>query len=329
VLEFSGLKVDGKTTSESSGLVTTVHEPLQAMNFQMDVDSKGVDPATHGPRKPVHVSGDGSGAQIDITLAQFQPQPLLDAWRFLVGHPERADVARDFDKLKTVLTALAADRLKLDEQVNLAKLNVVTEGGPIAVEGFTVGVGGANMGASTGFYERFAAHDIKLPDGLAPSMYGPLIPVSFNIGFKATGFDIEAGVQEWLADAKLDGDGPVLSADDQAKVSAKFLGGRPVLVEIEPSRLVTEDLDLAFDGKITINGGERTGTLKITLRDFAKTEQALQALPPQMAQQMTPALAMAKGLATAEPDGSLVWICSVGHDHMIKVNGLPISKAPF
>jgi hypothetical protein len=112
-------------------------------------------------------------------------------------------------------------------------------------------------------------------------------------------------------------------------VSEKFVGGRPILVEIEPSRLVTQDLDLAFDGKITINGGERTGTLKITLRDFAKTEQALQALPPQMAQQMTPALAMAKGLATAEPDGSLVWICSIGHDHMIKVNGLPISKAPF
>jgi hypothetical protein len=329
VLEFSGLKVDGKTTSESSGLVTTVHEPLQAMNFQMDVDSKGVDPATHGPRKPVHVSGDGSGAQIDITLAQFQPQPLLDAWRFLVGHPERADVARDFDKLKTVLTALAADRLKLDEQISLAKLNVVTEGGPIAVEGFTVGVGGANMGASTGFYERFAAHDIKLPGELAPPMYAPYIPSSFHFGFKATGFDIEAATQEWLADAKPDGDGAMLSKEDQDKVTQKLVGGRPILFEIEPSRLVGPNADLAFEGKFTIDNGERTGTLKITLRDFAKLEASLQTLPPQLAQQVTPALAMVKGLATAEPDGSLVWICSVGHDHMIKVNGLPISKAPF
>ena len=299
------------------------------MNFSMDVDSKGVDPATHGPKKPVHVSGEGSGAQIDVTLADFQPQPLLDAWRFLVGHPERADVARDFEQLKPVLTALAADRLKLDERVSLAKLNVVTEAGPIVAEGVTGGVGAANMGAASGFYERFAAQTIKLPDGLAPPMYAPLIPVSFSFGFKATGFDVEAGVQEWLADAKLDGDGPALSKEDQAKVGEKFVGGRPILVEIEPSHLVTPDLDLAFDGKITIEGSERTGTVKITLRDFAKTEQALEALPPQMAQQMTPALAMAKGLATAQPDGSLVWICTVGHDHMVKVNGLPISKAPF
>ena len=329
VLEFSGLKIDGKTTSESSGLVTTVHEPLEAMNFQMDVDSKGVDPVTHGPRKPVHVSGDGSGGQIDITLGQFQPQPLLDAWRFLVGHPERADVARDFDKLKPMLTALVADRLKLDELVTLAKLNVMTEVGPVGLEGVSVGVGGANMGAATGFYERISVHDIKLPSDLAPPIYAPYIPSSFQFGVKATGFDVDAAVQEWLADAKPDGDAPLLSKEDQDKVGQKLVGGRPILVEIEPSRLVGPNADLAFEGKMVIDNGDRTGTLKITLRDFAKLEASLQTLPPQLAQQATPALAMAKGLATAQPDGSLVWVCSVGHDHMIKVNGLPISKAPF
>src|SRR5579863_3872479 len=215
-LEFNGLKVDGATTSGASGLVSKVDEPLQAMTFAVDVDPKGVDPATHGPRKPVHVSGHGEGGKFNVSISDFQPQPLLDGWRFLVAHPERADVARDFDKLKSVLTAFVSDHLKFEELGTLDKLNVMTESGPVVIEGMAAGVGGANMGPTTGVYERISARSIKLPDSITPPMYGPFIPVSFNFGVKATGFDVEAAAQEWLADAKLDGDGPVLSTEDQA-----------------------------------------------------------------------------------------------------------------
>jgi hypothetical protein len=328
-LDFSGLKIDGGTTSGPSGLVTTIHEPLQSMNFAMDVDAKGVDPATHGPRKPVHVSGQGEGGKFEVSIADFQPQPLLDGWRFLVAHPERPDVARDFDKLRPVLSALAADHLKFEETGSLEKLNVMTESGPVVVEGIAGGIGLANMGPKTGAFERIAVRSIKLPDSLTPPMYGPFIPVSFNFGVKGTGFDVEAATKEWLADAKLDGDGPMLSTEDQAKVADKFIGGRPILVEIEPSHLKGPNLDLALEGKITIDKGDRTGAIKVVLRDFPKTEEALQGLPPQLAQQVTPVVAMVKGLATNEPDGSLVWVCTLGHDHIMKVNGLPLGKAPF
>ena len=65
------------------------------------------------------------------------------------------------------------------------------------------------------------------------------------------------------------------------------------------------------------------------MRDFDKTAEAVQGLGPQAAQQMTPVIAMAKGLGKAGPEGSLVWVCSVGPDHVMKVNGLPLGKAPF
>ena len=327
--DVTGLKFDGKTTNGPTGLATTAHEPIDAMHFAVDIDRKGVNLTTHRPEKPVHVSGQGQGGNGDISLSQFQPQPLLDAWRFLVAHPERADVARDFDKLKPVATALAADHLKLEEMGALDKLDVMTEYGNIALEGVSIGVGVANMGPSTGGFERFAARSIKLPDGLAPPMYGPLIPASFNFGVKATGFDVEAATQEWLADAKLDGDAPALSKEDQAKVTDKLIGGRPILIEIEPSRIKGPSLDVSFEGKITLEHNERTGAMKVTLRDFTKTVEAIQTLPPQLAQQATPVIGMAKGLATQEPDGSMVWVFTIGHDHMVKVNGLPLTKAPF
>ena len=37
---------------------------------------------------------------------------------------------------------------------------------------------------------------------------------------------------------------------------------------------------------------------------------------------------MAKGLAKTESDGALSWLIEVGDDRSIKVNGIPLGKAP-
>jgi hypothetical protein len=328
-VEFGGLKFDGATKSGASGLMTTMNETLKSLNFVMDADPKGVDPKTGRPRKPVHVSAQGSGGAVDIGLADFQPAPLLDAWRFAAAHPTRADYARDFDALKPVLTALAADHLTVSESLKLDKLDVLTEVGPVAIEGAEIGVGVVNNGAATGVSEHFAAHAIKLPDGLVPAIYAPVIPTSFDIGFNAHGFDFEGAVQEWLADAKLSGDGPPISEPDRAKVSAKFARSRPVVIDIQPSRIEGPSLKLAFQGQVTIDQSKPVGAITITLRDFDKTAQAVQGLGQEAEQKLTPVIAMAKGLGKPGADGALVWVCSIGADHVMKVNGLPLGKAPF
>jgi len=40
-------------------------------------------------------------------------------------------------------------------------------------------------------------------------------------------------------------------------------------------------------------------------------------------------LAMAKGLGKAGPDGAMSWVCDLGRDKVIKINGLPLGKSPF
>jgi hypothetical protein len=328
-VEFGGLKFDGSTKSGASGLVTTVNETLNSLNLVMDVDPKGVDPKSGGPRKPVHISAQGGMGAIGVSLVNFQPAPLLDAWRFAAAHPTRADYARDFEALKPILTALVADHLTASESLKLDKLEVMSQVGPVAIEGATIAIGVVNNGAETGVSEHFAARAIKLPDGLASPIYAPVIPTSFDIGFNAHGFDVEGAVQEWLADAKLDGDGPPLSKADSAKVSMKLARSRPVVIDIQPSRIEGPSLDLAFDGQVTIDQSKPIGAVTITLRGFDKTMKAVEGLGAEATQKLTPVLAMAKGLGKAGPDGTLVWVCSLGADHVMKVNGLPLGKAPF
>jgi len=328
-LEFGKLRFDATTTSDMQGLTTTASEPVDSLNLVMDVDPKAANPNANGAGKPVHIAAKGEGGLVDVAIKGFQPAPLTAAWRYAAAHPERADNARDFEALKTTVSALLADHFSLDESIKLAKLSVATESEPVEIAGVAVGVGVVNGGAESGFSERFAAKSIKLPDGLVPGTYAPVIPTAFDIGFKASGFDVPAAAQEWFADAHFDGDKPVVSNDDQSKVMAKLVRGKPIVVDILPSHITGPSLNLAFEGKVTIDNTQPVGSITIQVKNFDQTAQAVQQLGPQAEQQLVPVIAMAKGLGKPGTDGALVWVCDLGRDHVIKINGLPLGKSPF
>ena len=65
------------------------------------------------------------------------------------------------------------------------------------------------------------------------------------------------------------------------------------------------------------------------MRNFEKTQAALKGLGPEAEKKMVPVLAMAKGLAKTDGDGALTWVGELGADGMMKVNGLPLGKAPL
>jgi hypothetical protein len=327
--ELGKIKADGKTTSAATGLTTTINEPIGTFDLVMDVDPKGVDPNTKGPAKPTHVSAKGAGGAVVIAMKDFQPQPLLDVWKFMVAHPERADYARDVDALKSVVKSAIADRLTLDEQVSLDTLGFSTEAGPVALEGIGLGFTAVSNGAESGFGEHLSAKTLRLPDGLVPPVFAAVTPTAFDVGFKASGFDVAAAADEWFANANFAGDGPVVSAADQSKVTAKLTQSRPIVVDILPSHVAAPSLDIAFEGKVTIEKGKPTGSITLKMRDFDKTAKALQALGPEAEQKLVPVLAMAKGLGKTQPDGAMVWVGEVGKDQVMKVNGLPLGKSPL
>jgi hypothetical protein len=328
-IEIGKLKADTVTKAEGAGLTTTVTEPFETFNLVMDVDPKGVEGEAKAPAKPTHISAEGKDGAVEIALRGFKPGPLTDFWRFLAAHPERADYARDFEALKTTVNAVLGDAMTVDESIRLAKLNVVTEIGPVEIGDATIKIGAVNAGAVSVISERFAAKSIKLPEGLVPALYAPVIPTSFDIGFKASGLDLPAAAQEWFANANFEGTGLVLTREQQTKVMAKLVGSKPLVIDILPSKVLGPSLNIALEGKVTIDNTQPSGSVTIQVRKFDETAAAIQKLGPDAEAKLVPVIAMAKGLGKPGADGAMVWICDLGRDKVIKINGLPLGKAPF
>ena len=68
--------------------------------------------------------------------------------------------------------------------------------------------------------------------------------------------------------------------------------------------------------------------MTIRMRNFDMTMAAVRGLGPDIERKALPGLAMAKGLAKTENDGSLSWVIDVGRDRALTVNGIPLGKAP-
>ena len=74
--------------------------------------------------------------------------------------------------------------------------------------------------------------------------------------------------------------------------------------------------------------GKTAGAVTVKMRDFDKTMNAVKGMGPEIATRSLPVIAMAKGLAKTESDGALSWLVEIGDDRSIKVNGIPLGKAP-
>ena len=72
----------------------------------------------------------------------------------------------------------------------------------------------------------------------------------------------------------------------------------------------------------------RCRPMTVHMRGFDKTMAAVKALGPDVAAKVMPPLALAKGLAKSESDGSLSWLVELTPDRSMMVNGIPFGKAP-
>ena len=45
---------------------------------------------------------------------------------------------------------------------------------------------------------------------------------------------------------------------------------------------------------------------------------------PEGEKKLIPVIAMVKGLAKTDPDGVMTWVCEIGDDRILKVNGMSL-----
>jgi hypothetical protein len=331
-LDFGAMQAKIASQASAEGALSTgLQETVGAIALTMAIDLSAMKPDANAGAiaEPVNIAARTDTASVDAKLEGLKPRPLLDLWAFLVAHPTRVELAANEAPFKALLTAMLASQLSFDENVGMQKLTVQTPQGLVAVDSATVGFGGAVAGSASRFEEHFAASGVALAPGLVPAVFHDLVPTSFDIGFKVSGFDLTAAGAEAIADLHLAGDAPTISPDDNAKVWAKLIGAGPVVVDVPPSHIVAPQLDLSIEGHIRYEGARPSGTFTVRMRHFDKTMAALKGLGPAAEKEMVPFLAMAKGMANTESDGALSWVGELGADGMMKVNGLPLGKAPI
>jgi hypothetical protein len=322
-----------KMTSEARGdgaAASTLEESFGAISFNFLVDPQLAHPNSITEAKRVAIKGGAQSGEAKAMIDGLKTKPFLDAWAFAVVHSAPGEIAANAAALKTLLTAAAATQPSFSESGSLKSLTIDAPQGTIAVAEGEFGVGVSATGRTSRFEERIAAKGLALPDAMAPPMVKTLVPTAFDLAFKISGIDINAAAAEAVADMKVTNDGVSLSPDDQAKVLAALLSAGPLVVDVPPGHITAPQLDIAFEGKVQYaQGGKPTGAFTVHMRDFDKTVTAVKGLGPDAEKQLAPALAIAKGLAKAEADGALSWVGEIGVDGVMKVNGLPLGKAPF
>jgi len=334
-VQVGGVKVNGTGQAGADGAVSAaVTQTAASIALKLDVDPKAMEAAKSGgdapesDAQPYSVDIKSGPVTADIKLDGLKTHALLDLWAFLVAHPTRPELAANEAAFKALIAAALASQTKAEETASIEKIAAQIPQGQITIDSAKFGVSGAS-GPSGAFGEHFEAAGLALPATLIPAPFVGFAPTAFSIGFRASGFDVASASAEMVADLHLAGDGPAIAPDDAAKIRAKLIGPDGIVVDIEPSRIIAPLLDLSFEGHVVYKGAKPTGTLTVHMRNFDKTQAALKTLGPDVEKKVAPMLAMAKGLAKTDGDGSLVWVGEIGPDGVMKVNGLPLGKSPI
>jgi hypothetical protein len=318
-IDFGPLGGDDATTVNADGTVSsTVREQVSDIAFKVSATAKD--------GKSVDTSGRLEKATLNVGVDRLDSRRLFDLVSLLAAH--RADLAEHEAELKDLLRPLASPGLRFVEGAEASKLMVGSPLGAVVLASAKLALGVSNAGPESAVDATISAEGLSLPIGLAPPNAADLTPSRVDLAFTVKGIDIAAAASRAIDSFHLGGSGPAISDADSAKISAALIGAGPLKIVLAPSHVVAPAIDSDVQGELSYAAGKASGAVTVRMRGFDKTMNAVRALGPEIAAKSLPMVAMAKGLAKTESDGALSWLIEVGGDRSIKVNGVPLGKAP-
>jgi hypothetical protein len=320
-IDFGAVHETNTTNVNGDGSISTLMKEDIA-DLGLEATGVGKNDAT------INVSGRVDKALISVGLDGFKSRKAFDLWGLIAAHPTRADLADHEAELKGLLKELAAPGFKIAEGVEAQKAVVTPSIGAIALADLKYQLSAANAGPQSSISFGVSAEGLSLPVGLVPPAAGDLTPSKIDLSASFKGIDIAAGLSEAIADMRLQGDGPIISGEDAAKVEAALLSADPVRIEFAPSHIQAPAIDADFQGVVRYEHGRASAAMTVHMRGFDKTMAAVKAMGPEVMAKAMPMLALAKGLGKSESDGSLSWVIELDNDRSMKVNGVPFGKAP-
>ena len=317
--DFGSLKGAYDTSVNADGTVSsTIREEVSDVAFKIS--------STDKDGKSVGSSGRMEKAAFTVGVDRLNSRRLFDLVNLLSA--DRSDLAQHETELKGLLRPFAAPGLRFVEGGEASKVIVGSPFGAIALADAKFAVGASNGGADSALDATISAEGLSLPIGLVPPNAAGLTPSKIDLAFTVSGIDFAAAANQAIDSFHLGGPGPAIADADSAKVAAALFGAGPLKIAIAPSHVVAPAIDSDIQGELRYTGGKASGAVTVRMRGFDKTMSAVRGLGPDIALKTLPMVAMAKGLAKTESDGALSWLIEVGDDRSIRVNGIPLGKAP-
>lgn len=262
-------------------------------------------------------------------ISGLRSQGVLGLLGWFVAHPSQELIAGSQDGLRDKLSAAMPLWEDATMDMSLRDMKIGSPFGEFGIGSAIAQIDMSGVEAEGKFREMVTLGGLKVPAGLAPQWAQPILPTEISFDFSVSGFNLAAPAKLIIEGFDLKAELPLEKVSAEQLQSA-FFGGKPVLLGLAPSAIKGEGYEIGYQGEASIDPNLPPAMkAKVTATGLDKIQAALQAAPPEQAQQPLMMLQMAQMMGKPGPNGELVWdIDATDPSGAVSVNGTVMGGAP-
>ncbi|WP_374636168.1 hypothetical protein [Paracoccus sp. (in: a-proteobacteria)] len=285
-----------------------------------------MDYADMGGMGPMHFEMTSPGYDGTAKIMGARNDGILGLTAWLVAHPSQELIAGSQDGLRDKLSAAMPLWDDITADMVLRDLKVVTPFGEFGAAEVGGEFGLSGVEGEGRFREMVNITGLTVPEAIIPPWALPVVPQEVSFDFTASDFNLAAPAKMIIEGFDLTLMDPMVNVDPDALQTA-FFAGSPVALALAPSHIKGDGYEIGYEGAMQAGpDAPPSGSAKITASGLDKIEAALNAAPPEQAQQPLMMLQMAKMLGKAGASGELVWeIDATDPNGAILVNGQQVA----
>lgn len=311
------IEYTGTSTAGANGVDSTVS--MVARGVRQTTALQGL-----GAPMSIEIAADGYTS--DTTVTGFQNAPMYALFAQAVAAIESG--APDPMALQEVLRETLRDLVPIFENINgdveMQNLSVSTPFGSGTIASIS-GVTDMNGLVEDGKLDmQLTLSGLAVDSPQIPPFLLPLIPTDMTVDVRLSQFNLNTPALTLINAFDIAKPEPL---DDMVlfQTIPQLLPRGVFGVDLGPSSVTSGVYGLSAEGGVTVGlTGVTQGQAQVRLDGIDTLIPALDALPPEMAQNIRPPLAMAQGMARVGDDGALLWDVEINLPNALTINGVPM-----
>ena len=332
-LEFEVLSHDTQSTDRAETVLKASPAAAGGVDHDITYSAQGVyqtvEYTAASPFGAMKLDITSPGYDGKATIKGSRNDGMLGLLAWFVAHPSQELIANSQDGLRDKLSAAMPlwDDATMD--MNLRDLKVVSPFGEFTASNVAAEIGLSGIEADGRFREMVRITGLKVPEAIVPPWALPVIPSEVSFDIAASQFDLAAPAKMIIEGFDLTAADPMAKINPEQMRAAFFTDG-PIALELAPSQIKGEGYQIDYQGQMQLPADTPPGgTARISASGLDKIEAALNAAPPEQAQQPLMMLQMAKMLSKPGASGEMVWeIDASKPGGPITVNGQQVGGGP-